>query len=355
VFLGIQSLADGRKSARTRYVSLFLRASVAIAALVWVFWGQDWRELAKVFTRLTLGYFLLSLGVFGSAQFLLAWRWWWLLRAQEIRIGFGAVVRLHFLGLFYNNFMPGSVGGDLLRMWYVAKHTEKKLEAAVSVFVDRVVGLGGMLVIAAFCYMVFMHGQDVLVVSRTGGGPGALVARHGWTLVWVLGGIVATMGALWAVKPGRRLLRQGFQAVGVHGRRLAREVSASVAIYCRSPLTVFWTLSLTILLQTMVIGSFWVLGVDLKVAAAARYYFVFFPLVWVAGAIPVSIAGIGILEGGLIVLFTRFAGVEAKEVLALALCQRLIWMLASLPGAAVHLFGAHLPKDFFVDAPNPLD
>jgi len=355
MLLGTKSLADGHKSAKTRYISLSMRASVAIAALIWVFWDQDWRELGNVFARLTLGYFLLSLGIFGSAQFLLGWRWWWLLRAQDIHIAFSSVVRLHFLGLFYNNFMPGSVGGDLLRMWYVAKHTEKKLEAAVSVFVDRVVGLGGMLAIAAFCYLAFMRGQDVLTFSRTGGGVRALLATHGETVAWVLGGLAVVLAGLWAVRPGRRLLERLVFVVAVHGHRLAREVSTSVAVYCRSPLTLFWTLSLTILLQTMVIGSFWVLGMDLRVDAPARYYFVFFPLVWVVGAIPVSIAGIGILEGGLVVLFTRFAGVEAKEVLALALCQRFIWMLASLPGVAVHLFGTHLPKDFFIDAPNPLD
>jgi hypothetical protein len=48
-------------------------------------------------------------------------------------------------------------------------------------------------------------------------------------------------------------------------------------------------------------------------------------------------------------MFTQFAGIEESAALAIALSQRAVWMLTSLPGAVIHLFGAHLPKDFFVD------
>ena len=48
------------------------------------------------------------------------------------------------------------------------------------------------------------------------------------------------------------------------------------------------------------------------------------------------------------------AGVNDDSALALALSQRFIWLLASLPGAAIHLLGAHLPKDFSVDYKEPV-
>ncbi len=77
-------------------------------------------------------------------------------------------------------------------------------------------------------------------------------------------------------------------------------------------------------------------------------------MAWVFGAIPVSIGGVGVVEGFLVIMFTQFAGVEAEAALALALCQRIVWMITSLPGAAIHLIGAHLPKDFFVDYERPI-
>ena len=87
------------------------------------------------------------------------------------------------------------------------------------------------------------------------------------------------------------------------------------------------------------------MGIDVSV----KYYYVFFTLMWVVAALPVSIGGAVVMEGGLAYLFIHFTGVEPEAALALALCQRVVWMIASIPGAFVHLVGAHLPKDFFID------
>ena len=78
--------------------------------------------------------------------------------------------------------------------------------------------------------------------------------------------------------------------------------------------------------------------------AALQFYFVFFPMVWVIGSIPVSIAGIGILEGGIVLLFVQFTGAEPEAAIALALCQRLTWVVASFPGLLVHLGGTQRHK-----------
>jgi len=98
---------------------------------------------------------------------------------------------------------------------------------------------------------------------------------------------------------------------------------------------------MTLFLQGLVILSFWLVGRDMGMEAALRFYFVFFPVIWVVGSIPISIAGIGILEGGIVFLFVQFTGANPDAAMALALCQRLTWVVASGPGLAVHLGGAH--------------
>jgi hypothetical protein len=81
----------------------------------------------------------------------------------------------------------------------------------------------------------------------------------------------------------------------------------------------------------------------LNIDAPLIHYFVFFPLVWVVGSIPISISGIGILEGGLVFLFVRYSGTSTEAAAALALCQRLTWLGASLPGLLIHLTGSYRP------------
>jgi uncharacterized membrane protein YbhN (UPF0104 family) len=115
----------------------------------------------------------------------------------------------------------------------------------------------------------------------------------------------------------------------------------------------------------LTITAFWLLGRNMGIQADIKYYYVFFTLTWVLGAVPVSIGGAVVVEGMLTYLFSTFAGVAEEAAFALALCQRAVWMLASLPGAAIHLIGAHLPesskrslestKDFIIDSKKTID
>lgn len=346
-------MPDGSKSKRAHRISLVARTVVAVVALLWVFRGQDWRQLGRVFAQLNIWYFALCLGVFAVGQVLIGLRWWLLLRAQSVLVGFWAVVRLHFLGLFYNNLMPSSIGGDLLRAWYVAKHTDRKLEAALSVVVDRVIGFLGMALIAVVCYLLFMRGQRGAVGSSDEPSLAASLGRYKWILLWLSLGAGAFLLALILHRSGRALLQKAWLYARSHGMHAAARLKAAIVIYCRKPLPSLAALALTVFLQSMVITAFWLLGRNLGVEAHAKYYFVFFPTTWVVGALPISIAGIGVLEGGIRELFTRFAGTGVEEVVALALCQRFVWVLASLPGAVIHLVGAHLPKHFFIDCHGP--
>jgi uncharacterized membrane protein YbhN (UPF0104 family) len=112
---------------------------------------------------------------------------------------------------------------------------------------------------------------------------------------------------------------------------------------------------LTLVGQSVVVTGFWLLGRNLGLGVEGKYYFVIFPISWVVAAIPVSIAGLGVLEAGVVTLFTSLTGASAEGALALALCQRFIWVLVSLPGGGVHLLGGHLPRDFLVDGRNPVN
>jgi len=131
--------------------------------------------------------------------------------------------------------------------------------------------------------------------------------------------------------------------------RTAEKFKKAIFLYCRKPLTLLTAFGLTVFLQIMTITGFWLVGRDIGITASIKYYYVFFTLTWVLGAVPISIGGAVVVEGMLMVLFINIAGVAKDSALALALSQRFVWILASLPGAAIHLLGAHLPKDFFID------
>jgi uncharacterized membrane protein YbhN (UPF0104 family) len=331
-------------------IFLFLRIAVVLGcvawAVVWLTRDEMYIKVAGIFGQMNLWLFAAVLAVYVVTQALMGLRWWLLMRSQSVFVGLWPAVRLIFLGLFYNNFLPGAVGGDLVRAWYVTRHTEKRFEAAISVVMDRLIGLAGTVIMAVFCDLVLLRGEGG-VIRRLGGAFG----RYRWAAVWIVVGAAAICGAALFTRPGRRVSALACD----HGLRLLKKLGRATILYCRSPLTVGAAFLLTFTLQGIAVAGFWLLGRDMGIATGAKYYFVFFPLTWVVGAVPVSIGGAGVVEGGLIWLFTVLAGVESEKAFAIALLQRVVWMLTSLPGAGIHLAGAHLPKEFSIDGEGAAD
>ena len=349
VFLRQTASMPEPKAKKTKLLFMLFRiafvAAGIIFAVVWASQQQRWRKL----TEINPAIFACSLGVFIVAQIIVGLRWWLLLRSQLISIPFFSAVRLHFLGLFYNNCMPGSVGGDLMRAGYVTKHTDKKFEAALSVFVDRAVGLFSTLVIAVFFYSLFLRGKTLSISAKQKGGFLNLVAEYKVIFICLFGLITLIFCGLLLHGKSRATIKRVFLLVGSHALRTVDKFKKAVFLYCRKPLTLLLAFGLTVFLQLMTITGFWLVGRNLGITASIKYYYVFFTLTWVLGAAPVSIVGAVVVEGMLMVLFINFAGVAKELAFPLALSQRFVWILASLPGAAIHLIGAHLPRDFFID------
>ncbi len=339
---------------RTNFLFVLFRIGFVVAgvvlAIIWASREGRWRKLTEINPLA----FLSALFIFVIAQLIIAFRWRLLLQSQIISIPYLAAVRLHFLGLFYNNCMPGSVGGDLIRAWYVTKHTDKKFEAALSVFVDRIVGLLSTLLIAVFFYLVFLKGRNLNVMSKKESSLFDTLSQHRMLIIILAGIITVIIAGLLIYKKSRIKLKDAFFNIIKRVFGAIQKFKTAFILYCKNPLILFSAFGLTVFIQLMTITGFWFIGLSLGIEASIKYYYVFFTLTWVLGAIPVSIGGAVVVEGLLIILFTNYAGVKEDNALALALSQRFIWLIASLPGAIIHLVGAHLPKDFSIDYKEPI-
>jgi len=329
---------------------LFVTVGIVLA-IIWASREQRWRKLTEI-NPLVFG---CSLAIFLIAQIIIGFRWFILLRSQSIFIPFISTVRLHFLGLFYNNCMPGSVGGDLIRAWYITKHTNKRFEAVLSVFVDRIVGLFSTLIIAVFFYTLFLRGESLDISAREDSGFISTVKEHRTIFVCLLGLIVFIFCGLLLYGKSRAKIKKAYIFISKRILKTGEKFKKAIFLYCKKPFTLLAAFGLTVLLQIMTITGFWFVGLNLGIEVSIKYYYVFFTLTWVLGAIPVSIGGFVVVEGMLMMLFINFAGVAEDSALALAICQRFVWLLASMPGAVIHLAGAHLPKDFSLDYDKLVD
>jgi uncharacterized membrane protein YbhN (UPF0104 family) len=124
--------------------------AIAVALLAFVV-SMNWTQLKELFRRDPqilpfLGAALILAGCTAIQYF----RWYLLVRALGLPFAFRNAVRLGLVGTFYNTFLPGSIGGDFVKAFFIAKgHPERKAAAVATVVADRLVGLFGLLLFAA--------------------------------------------------------------------------------------------------------------------------------------------------------------------------------------------------------------
>ena len=263
---------------------------------------------------------------------ILAGRWWFLLRALDIRVSILEAVRLTYLGTFFNYVIPGTVSGDLVKAYYVARHSERKAAVLVSVFTDRILGLLQFAVLPA----VVMAGM------LAAGAPGL---ERLWMPAIVVGGVlVATCGslALMLSRSLRRRLGLGGLVAKLPIRRHLAVAARAAELYRRRPFALLAALPITFVGQMCFIGAIMLAGMSLGLPVPWYHYYLYAPLIYIIAAVPISPGGLGVAEAFYVAFFDPSrAGVS--EVLALALVARLIPMACSLPGLIVMLRGPSLP------------
>jgi uncharacterized protein (TIRG00374 family) len=346
------------KSKKGKIIATILRIAVAGGALYWAFHKVDLREVSEKLFSLNIFIVFLAVLTWLANQFIFVSRWLLLLRVQSIKIKFWAAFRLHFLGIFYNNCLPSAVGGDFIRAAYVTTHTDKKVEAALSVFVDRFVGITSMILMALVCYSFVPEGQHTGAIPEEEKKQGliSLLVSYWWIFAIILGIFLLIVIVLSINPKGRKLLKNGFGLFWHKGIVILKRSYHAMMIYWNHKIAFVFAYLLSFACQGILITGLWLVGRNLGIECSAGYYFVFFPIAWMAGAIPITVGGLGVWENILQELFKRVVIQEEAllvkqlaSVSALAVFHRVLWLFGSLPGVIIHLCGAHLPKDISID------
>jgi glycosyltransferase 2 family protein len=283
-------------------------------------------ELAATLERAAPGRLLGAALLLFASNVLGAWQWQVLLRAVEIRIPFWKVLAYYHVGLFFNNFLPANVGGDLARVLDASRHGPSRATAFSTVVMDRLIGT------------VALAGLALLTTMP------ALTAFH-LTMVYLalVGFFVLSVVMVWAVFHPALLpaLERLLARVGLGGFGPALDDLAARLAAFRDQRGLFVRL-LGVALVVQISRIFvhvmvaWALGLDI----ALPYFFLLVPLLAVAVSLPISLNGIGVREGAGIVLF-GLVGLGRADAFALQFTTYLVAVAVSLLGGLVFL--ARLP------------
>jgi glycosyltransferase 2 family protein len=261
-----------------------------------------------------------------------ALRWRALLRVQGVSIGVAESFRLGFLGELFNTLIPGMVGGDAVKAYYVARGTQRRAEVVVTVLVDRLMGVCGL---AAFAWVAL---AAVSLDNRVA--PGSLRAAL-LSAVAVTAGLTATAVFVLSARL-RRVLRLDRLYKRLPVARHVAAAAGAVTCFRQNRRAIAAAGALTLVAQTLGIGSVALVGMGLGLAVPWHVYFAYVPLVMILSALPVTPGGIGVMEE-LYLLYFAAAG-SASSILVLALLVRAVLLCGALPGIVVAAVGPGLPS-----------
>jgi uncharacterized protein (TIRG00374 family) len=260
-------------------------------------------------------------------------RWNALLKALDIRLTQARTFVLNMVGAFYNTFMLGVTGGDVLKAYYASKQTRHRMGAVLSVFVDRVIGLLSLVIMggimATLQYFTSEHRDD----------PASLAC-----LRIALGSAAVVFAFLLAVLLFQDPVRR---AIGLDSlpRRLPFQKHIGQAIdviniYRSRPLLIVGAIVFTFPVHITVVVSALFAGKAFLLPLPMLYYFVAVPVIVLSGALPISPQGAGVMEFFAIQL-TKQYGTTVSQAFALTMSIRIVQMLWNLTGGFFVLRGGY--------------
>ncbi|MCK4590486.1 MAG: flippase-like domain-containing protein, partial [Candidatus Latescibacteria bacterium] len=137
-----------------------LQVLVSISLLAFLISKTDVKAILSIVGSSNLFFLLTAFLIYVSTVFIISCRWHILLQAQKINLPFKKLLTLYFIGFFFNNFLPTSVGGDLYRAYGTAKQSGKGAVSLASVFTERLVGFSAITCMFLFSLTFIAPGMD---------------------------------------------------------------------------------------------------------------------------------------------------------------------------------------------------
>ncbi len=306
-----------------KFAITFVKIAVSLGLYIYIFSKIDLAHLWDILKDAQVGYFIGAIGVYFAIQALSAYRWYLLIGPLDIEAPYKKLLLFVLLGMFFNNFMPTGIGGDVFRIYYLNKETKKLSRATASVFLDRDLGMGGLLVMATLA--AAFAGISFRSVPLA---PFFLLVSVAFALINLALFYRPTYNLL-----HRLLLLFKMKRADERVEHLFESFNAYRGKWGLIGVTL--GLSLIVQLGCSVVNILCADAIGLETRGGWLNYLVFIPAIGLITMIPVSVNGMGWREFSYIVLFGSVGASEPRAA-ALAFLWLGVLVITSLPGGLIY-------------------
>lgn len=293
---------------------------VSAGLLAWIFHEPAFRaDVARLFVTASPGWLLTTIGVAGFGAILGIVRWGIFVRVVGISLPAWDVFRIGAVGLLFNNFLPGAVGGDAVKVgWLVARRFPPRA-AFLSVVMDRLSGLGAMVL----CSAVFIGFRfEWLMQSAT-------VAAMIHAVILYLIGVVClvSLSFFLASRGAVSHLPKRFPA-----REAAVEFAATYSLFLGAWRATAAAAAISLLTLLAYFFTFFCAAQAVGVHVPVMDFMAIMPVVDLAAALPVSAGGFGVREAAFSTLLGQLAEIPPASAVSISFAGALATMLCGALG-----------------------
>jgi uncharacterized protein (TIRG00374 family) len=312
-----------------------LQLLVTGGLLYWVFHDPKVREAMAVAIRdADYRWILAAILTYVVVEFAAVVRWQILLRVQGINLSNGRIAALFFIGMFYNQFLPGGTGGDIVKTYLLWKETPtKKPGALLAVLFDRMIGLIALIIITGV--LIFLRYRWLTSTPATSPYVWLVLVVFGSAVLFVVTTFTISTFNLMDKLPGR-----------FPGREKLIEISAAYHLYARHWRATAGAFAASLVCHLGTFATFLCVAYAFRAAITPIDFFAIMPVERTISSLPISFAGVGTREYILQVMLSNLCavpqGAPADYWFAAArligLTGFTVILLCCLPGGIVYFF-----------------
>jgi len=295
-------------------IAILLKVIVSLGLITLLVNQVDFNKIVNILKNVDIAMIVYALILLIIQVFIATTRWQYVLKCQKIMLDYKNTLQILWSGLFFNQAMPSSVGGDVIRGYYLKKQGMTLGRATLGVLMDRLFGMIGLvLLVLASLPLLFELVDDP--IARTG------------VLFIAVGISLALLFIFFTDKlPGNfshfKIIK-GFYSLSREGRHCISDRYNGVII-----------LLISILIHLISVFAVMTMSIGLGLSIEWGGFLLMVPLAGLIMVIPISIAGWGVREGVMVVGF-GYLGVAPEAALALSILYGLLMLVVALPGGIV--------------------
>jgi len=279
-------------------------------------WVKIWSLLQSTDWTLLVFVFLLSSALVGLSAF----KWRLLLIMHKVFISLGTALRLYWIGSFFSNFLPSSIGGDTMRL-ALLRNIHDLATVAATIVEERATGFLILVGLSAGALYFGPVYPPYLAVPL-------------WTGVMLAAGLLLALVFLptQSIPVSFKGLVERLPGFLSRLINAFTRVARATTTLLHAPSSLVTTLILSIVFYIGVFIVQYLVFKACSIPVSALDVLRIAPLTLLVGALPISLNGIGIIEGAFVILY-GYVGITPEQALTAALLNRFIQLGVSLLGA----------------------